>query len=367
MPKYKLSCCIVVKNEEKVILYCLDNIKTLADEIVIVDTGSTDKTIQLVEKFVKFSKVGNKFHDTDGDFHFGDAKTYAFSQATKDFVLWLDASDIVTDDIEAKKVFVNETNKNPKVYFTMPTSISKTVSFNRVRIAPRENVKMEGRVHEFMVFPDDGLRKCHIPININNQKNKPSSKRNLKLLHKEWKLNPSARISFYMACSYRELNDMKSAYEWFKKRIYNFEWKDQFREEHYKSLESVADLLLYFFKKDKSKNADLLDISDEMIRLEPDRYEGYYYKAKYHMNKQEWKIALELLNTYKKCKIPTDIKLWVDRRIYDKEVYLMDIEKCETSIKYGTPLVPDEIIDYVDPSMPPGSGRSTYKLGNGQY
>ena len=80
-----------------------------------MDTGLTDSTIDKIERwieesrahgFVKLIKVGSKFHDSDGDFHFGNAKTFAFENATKDFVMWLDASDIVTDPVAVKKEFI---------------------------------------------------------------------------------------------------------------------------------------------------------------------------------------------------------------------------------------------------------------------
>lgn len=120
MARHTLSCCIVVKNEEPKITACLDNIDILADEIVVVDTGSTDKTCDAVnwwikqkhaEKSVKLIPVGERFHDKDGDFNFGKAKTFAFKNATKDFVMWLDASDIVFDQKELSAYFSKKRQK----------------------------------------------------------------------------------------------------------------------------------------------------------------------------------------------------------------------------------------------------------------
>lgn len=382
MARSRLSCCLVIKNEEKLIIHNLNELYNVADEVVIVDTGSTDKTHALVEDWikknkvshvVKFLKVGNKFHDEDGDFHFGNAKTYAMSQATGDFVFWLDAADIITDPKEVKKLFLKITDKYKDVYFTLPTSLSKTVSYPRVRIAPRIGTSMVGRVHEYMQVPPN-LKKLHIPVNINNQKNADGLDRNLRLLLKDWKTNESARNAFYLANTYREKNDLENALIWFKKRVYQFEWREEFREEHFKSMECLAYIYETMIRKKKAQNADLLDIAEEMIAFEPERFEGYYYKAKYHMNKSEWQPALDMLNKYKICKVPKEVKLWLDQRIYNIRGFLTDIEKCKTAIKYKDVLVPKEISDYVSPldprTMGAGSveiGKTTYFHGDQQY
>ena len=50
-----ISLCMIVKNEEKVLRRCLDSVKDLMDEIIIVDTGSTDRTKQIAKELRKFS------------------------------------------------------------------------------------------------------------------------------------------------------------------------------------------------------------------------------------------------------------------------------------------------------------------------
>lgn len=92
-----LSVCLIVKNEEEVIARCLDCVKKFADEIIVVDTGSTDDTVKLAEKFT--SKIFS--FEWCGDF--SAARNYAFDKAVGDFLMWLDADDVITDE-NCKKI-----------------------------------------------------------------------------------------------------------------------------------------------------------------------------------------------------------------------------------------------------------------------
>lgn len=85
-----ISVCIIAKNEEQNIERCLESVKGLADEIIFVDTGSTDKTIEIARKFT--DKI---FHFKWNDNH-SDAKNFALSHATKEWILSLDADETIS-------------------------------------------------------------------------------------------------------------------------------------------------------------------------------------------------------------------------------------------------------------------------------
>lgn len=84
-----VSLCLIVKNEEDVLARCLSAASGIADEIVVVDTGSTDGT----------KAVARQFTDRVFDFawidDFSAARNFAFSKATMDYILWLDADDLL--------------------------------------------------------------------------------------------------------------------------------------------------------------------------------------------------------------------------------------------------------------------------------
>ena len=86
-----ISLCLIVKNEEKILEQALDSIYKIADEIIIVDTGSTDKTIDIAKKYT------NKVYHFKWIDDFSAARNYAQSFATKEYILRWDADWILRD------------------------------------------------------------------------------------------------------------------------------------------------------------------------------------------------------------------------------------------------------------------------------
>jgi len=79
---------MIVKNEEAVLERCLNSIKDAVDEIIIVDTGSTDSTKAIAYKYTE------KVYDFEWVQDFSAARNEAFSKATCDYQMWLDADDV---------------------------------------------------------------------------------------------------------------------------------------------------------------------------------------------------------------------------------------------------------------------------------
>ena len=84
-----ICLCMIVKNEEKHLARCLDSVAKLVEEIIIVDTGSTDQTVEIASNYT--SNV--YFHPWMDDF--SDARNFSFSKASMDYCMWMDADDIL--------------------------------------------------------------------------------------------------------------------------------------------------------------------------------------------------------------------------------------------------------------------------------
>ena len=84
-----ISLCMIVKNEEQFLEQALRSVKHLVDEIVIVDTGSTDQTKEIARRF-----TSHLFEYAWSD-NFSVARNFSLSKATQDWILVLDADEIV--------------------------------------------------------------------------------------------------------------------------------------------------------------------------------------------------------------------------------------------------------------------------------
>ncbi len=91
-----ISLCMIVKDEEKVLARCLDSISDLMDEIIIVDTGSTDDTKKIAAKYT------DKIYDFEWTNDFSKARNFAFSKATKEYIYSADADELLTEENRAK-------------------------------------------------------------------------------------------------------------------------------------------------------------------------------------------------------------------------------------------------------------------------
>ena len=87
-----ISLCMIVKNEEAVLNRCLDSLKDLVDEMIIVDTGSTDRTRELALDYT------DKVYDFAWTGSFADARNFSFSKATKEYIYCADADEVLDEE-----------------------------------------------------------------------------------------------------------------------------------------------------------------------------------------------------------------------------------------------------------------------------
>ncbi|MDE7083584.1 MAG: glycosyltransferase family 2 protein [Clostridia bacterium] len=175
-----LSVCLIVKDEEEVISRCLTCVKKFANEIVVVDTGSSDGTVNKVKKFT------DKIYFFKWVDDFSAARNFAMEKATCDFVMWLDADDVVTDENCIKiKNLVDGADFDMAFlpYAAAYEGDAPTFVYYRERIFRRsENFRFSGAVHE-AVTPQGKI--IYSDATVSHKKVKPNAPlRNLHLLQK---------------------------------------------------------------------------------------------------------------------------------------------------------------------------------------
>ncbi len=178
-----ISLCMIVRDEEDVLERCLSSVADLVDEIIIVDTGSQDRTREIARKFtdhvLEFPWVDD----------FAAARNFSFSQATCEYSMWLDADDVI-DPPEREKFLALKESLGPGVdvvmlpYYTGFDSQGQvTFSYYRERIV-RTGAGMlwKGAVHE-VIETRGGV--VYGGCGVSHRKQKPSDPdRNLRIFEK---------------------------------------------------------------------------------------------------------------------------------------------------------------------------------------
>lgn len=98
-----ISLCMIVKNEEKILARCLDSIADLMDEIIIVDTGSTDGTKEIAARYT------DKIYDFTWIDDFSAARNFSFSKATQEYIYTADADEVVNAENHERFRVLKET------------------------------------------------------------------------------------------------------------------------------------------------------------------------------------------------------------------------------------------------------------------
>lgn len=207
----RVSLCMIVRNEEKVLEKCLNSIVKLADEIIIVDTGSTDKTVEIAQKF-----VDNVYH-----FHWIDdfvaARNYAESIASGEYIFRFDADCSLQDGDMEKLLDLKKKNFDGadlvqfnfiEHFETLDNGEIKTLfEESTVYLHKNKKFKWQAPIHEYLVSIDQKLQSkiytdnSILVLHHREEANKPwRTKQNLDILKKSISIkdqNYTRMLRFY--------------------------------------------------------------------------------------------------------------------------------------------------------------------------
>jgi glycosyltransferase involved in cell wall biosynthesis len=162
MSAFTLSAVIITYQEEKNILRCLDSLHGVADEIIVVDSFSTDKTGAIcLEKGVQFFQF-----PWDG---FSKAKNQGNTKASSDYILSIDADEVLSDRLRQSLLNEKENSRADAFSFNRLTNYcnqwirySGWYPDSKIRIFRRGQAHWTGDVHEELIFASTVTIK-HIP------------------------------------------------------------------------------------------------------------------------------------------------------------------------------------------------------------
>lgn len=215
-----ISLCMIVKNEEKHLQKCLESVNEKVDEIIIVDTGSSDSTIEIAQKYTQ-----HVYHYEWAD-DFAAARNFSLKHATSDYILVLDADEYLDPASDLKKDIVS----NHDCYLLkIRNTLSHGGAFtHRATRLFRNNNELtyQNRLHEHLNIMD-GINKYsndtasslihHIGYTDEIMSEKDKVNRNLPLMLKEVMENPNAYNLYNMGKTYMADDQYENAILYFKK------------------------------------------------------------------------------------------------------------------------------------------------------
>jgi len=299
-----LSVCMIVKNEEKNIIDCLESIKDIADELIIVDTGSTDKTKEIVSKYT------SKIYDFKWIDDFSAARNYSLSKATGKYIAWFDADDILENPEDIKDLFKKDFDA-----FNFNIKYGHDI-FCHVRLFKNfRNVTFSGMVHEYPII--DGLSlKSETNINVIHKTEKycleDRRQRNLRILEKELKVDPdNSRALFYKANALKELNRYEEAIETYRNYIRGSTWID----EKWMAQKCIGQIYIW-----KKCYKIAIEEFRKAINIDNRWAESFYYIGECYFYLKEYNECIEWMNRALNKPVPNS-SLWKEKHIYGDTPY----------------------------------------------
>ncbi|MEH6892383.1 glycosyltransferase [Bacillus sp. JJ864] len=231
-----LSACLIVKNEEDMLQRCLESLQDGVDEIIVVDTGSTDNTKKIAKEFT------DKVYDFEWTNDFAEARNFAGSKASGEWIFAVDADECVEKgNIE---VAIKEMKSNGEEYNTYSVEIisflgeegQNTTAHKMNRIYKNDGtIRFNGAIHEQLVavsgtqkFRLSSLTLYHYGYLAHVIEKQDKKNRNLKIIKQDLKLGENKGFSYFnYGQELRRLKKTKEALDTFVKAYQHKESIDE--------------------------------------------------------------------------------------------------------------------------------------------
>lgn len=298
---HTVSLCMIVKNEGKYLGRCLGSVSDIVDEIIIVDTGSTDETVDIANSY------GAKVAYFKWNQNFSDARNQSLDLATKDWILVLDADEYLR--LEDKDKLIAAFND-----FSNEGYIIKTLNFNGLdnnqtyitnlnqRIFKNnKNYRYKGAIHEQVTCIDPSKQTGTFKIldvgfyhsgylaTVVKDKDKPN--RNLEILKNVLKEDPTNTFTlFNLANEYSQLNELEEAF-----RLYD----EAYHKENF-SVGFMPKLVIFRLQCliNMNKINQAFEAIEEGLKAYPDYTELVYYRGLLEHQSNE---VLKAIRSFEQC------------------------------------------------------------------
>jgi glycosyltransferase involved in cell wall biosynthesis len=320
-PNRKTICLnMIVKNESRVITRCLDSTVPIIDYWVIVDTGSTDNTQQIIRDHMKERGVPGELHERPWiDFAHNRNESLKLAQGKADFVFFMDADEYVSYD----EGFTLPLLDKDCYYMNLRYGSFK---WSRILLANNHlDWKWVGVRHEVLDIPPEAtsgqIDRAHVVCTPEGARSRDPQKyqKDAQAIEEALKNEPNnSRYVFYLAQSYENAGDDKNALKNYQRRIEMGGWDQELFITHVR-MGGVQERL-------GADSETIISCYKKAIATRRGRAEPYYHMANYYRRLGEFEKG------YMVAKIGTTIPtsndvLFVDEWMYDYGI-LLELSIC---------------------------------------
>ncbi len=278
--KSKISVCMIVKNEEANLRANLPTLVRLFDEVVVVDTGSTDHTTQVAEEH------GTRLYERLWDHDFSMARNFAIAHATGDYILILDADETIEDD--ARVILDKFTQHHPNSLGithviskeATPDGALHEVVSHITRFMPNHpSIRYQGIIHEQVVDQSatrgrhsTGLTIRHSGYALSKEDMIKKSLRNLELIDRALVSIPSSpQRAYYLYQRGKSLDQLQQ----YDEALRNYEDATKSSSPDQPFFPELTMAYLYDLKRIKDQNR-LWPAVNTALKIYPDYSDLYF-------------------------------------------------------------------------------------------
>ena len=293
-----LSLCMIVKDEEGFLPQCLDSVKDYVDELIIVDTGSTDKTVEIAERYN--AKV---FHHP-WENSFSKARNYSLKYATCDWILILDADEEIEnkDAHKLREVIRNNDSSviNLPVFYKPKGGKNLSVSNSERIFKNHLGFHYEGIVHNSLKYsgPDKNanIRLYHYGYHQGEEQMEKKFKRTSTLLREQIKSDPENPIPHhYLSISCLDRQRLDECIQEALEAIRLFEQQDSNTQQRSQSYYVAG---VAFYRSRDLGNAEKYAL--KAVELHPDYMDAHCILSSIYFLLKEYDKCAEATNSYLK-------------------------------------------------------------------
>lgn len=301
-----LSLCMITKNEEKNIKACLDSMVNIADEIIIVDTGSTDKTVEIAKSY------GAKVFSYKWNDDFSEARNISLEKATKDWIIVLDGDEVLPkEDGKKLKNIINATSMEA-LYLRLENIVDNKSLGDAVVLRVFRNNKLyrfRNKMHEQVIFSIEenggkgkiqatNLKILHYGYDPKIYNMVDKQKRNLKILESYPEEERDGYFYYSIGNEYSRANDINKSLEMYYKGL-------EFAKKYYPDkLPSYLPYLILNISKSlasQKKYDEAINILSEFKNKYPNFRDLYFLQCLYYIEIGKTTKAKEALLEYLNC------------------------------------------------------------------